>query len=97
MSPQAFSTALLLGAAAIALWFVHRTAGHAPRRVWAVLLHVFAANVLSSALLTVAVAAIPTLGPVSAVMLIAFPPLVYFFVACAWLVLMLQRLLSPAR
>jgi hypothetical protein len=97
VSPQAFSTVLLLGAAAIALWVVHRTARHAPKRIWGVLVHVLAANVLSSALLTLAVAAIPTLGPVGAVMLVAFPPLVYFFVACAWLLLLLQRLLTPAR
>ena len=48
-------------------------------------------------LLPLCIAAMPTVGPVVAVMGIAFPPLVYFFVACAWLLLFLQRLLAPSR
>jgi hypothetical protein len=97
MSHEAFVSVFLLGAAVIALWIVHRTARHAPSSLWAVVGNVFVGYVLSSAVLPLCVAAIPTLGPVVALMGIAFPPLVYFFVGCAWLVLFLQRLLAPSR
>jgi hypothetical protein len=97
MSPQLFATAFVAGAALVALWAVTRTLGRAPSSLWAVLAHVLLANVASSVVLGVAVAAVPTVGPVAAIMLFAFPPLVYFFVACAWLLLFLQRLLAPSR
>ena len=97
MTPHLFVTALIVGSAAIALWSVQRWSRHAPKSIWTVLAHFLIANALSSAVLPIAAASVPTLGAPAAVMLITFPPLVYFFVACAWLLLFLQRLLSPAR
>jgi hypothetical protein len=97
MSHEAFVSVLMLGAAVIALWVVQRTARRAPTSLWAVVAHLFAGYVLTTALLPLCVAAVPTVGAVVAVMGIAFPPLVYFFVGCAWLLLFLQRLLAPSR
>jgi hypothetical protein len=97
VSFQAFASLLVVGAAAVALWVVLRTARRAPTSFWTILAHVLAGNVLFSAVLPLSVAAVPAIGPVAAVMAIAFPALVYFFVGCAWLVLFLQRLLAPSR
>jgi hypothetical protein len=97
MTMHTFATAFVIGAALVALWLVVRTSDRAPSSVWTILLHMLLANLLSSAVLTVAVAAVPTVGPVAAMMVVAFPAFVYFFVACAWLLLFLQRLAAAAR
>jgi O-antigen/teichoic acid export membrane protein len=95
MSPQAFSSSFVVGAALLALWVVRRADDRGPRSFWTVIGHLVLANVLSSLLLQLTPWAMPVVGPVGALMLIALPALVYFFVAAAWLLLFLQRLLRP--
>jgi hypothetical protein len=97
MSPPAFALIYMLGAAVVALWLVARYGSHAPGSVWTIAAHLVIANVVSSLAVTAVVPAIAALGPVVALMLLVFPALVYFFVACAWLLLYVQRFAAQYR
>jgi hypothetical protein len=97
MPVMAFAMTFMLGAAVIALWFVHRYASRAPGSVWPIAAHLLIANVGTSLAMAAVVPAMTVLGPVGAMMLVAFPPLVYFFAACAWLLLFVQRRVTQLR
>jgi hypothetical protein len=97
MSAPAFALTYMAGAAVVALWLVGRYASHAPGSMWAIAAHLAIANVVSSLAVTAVVPTTATLGPVVALMLVVFPTLVYFFVACAWLLLYVQRLVAQYR
>lgn len=97
MSASSFALAFLVGAAVLALWVTHRFPGRAPGSLLGVGAHVVLANVVASVAPAAAVWAMPSLGAVAALMLLALPPLVYFFLACAWLLMLLQRLVGSYR
>jgi hypothetical protein len=97
MPPVAFAMTFMLGAAVVALWCVHRYPSRVPGSMWTVAAHLVIANVVTSLAMALVVPAIPVLGAVAAMMLVAFPPLVYFFATCAWLLLYVQRLVAHSR
>jgi hypothetical protein len=97
MPVQAFALTFMLGAAVVALWLVHHYVRRAPGSLWSVAAHLVVANVAVSAAMALVLPAIAVVGPVAAMMLVAFPPLVYFFAAAAWLLLFLQRLVAHVR
>lgn len=97
MTPNAFAISLVFGAALVGLWLTARFPDRAPRSVRRLAVHVVAANIAASAAPPAAAHAIGVIGGTPALMLIAFPPLVYFFVACAWLLVFLQRLVGQYR
>jgi hypothetical protein len=96
MSAPAFVLAFFAGAAILALWGALRYASRAPTSLWRVLAHLLVANFATSAA-PVLMLRSPILGGVAGMMLIVLPALVYFFLACAWLLMLVQRMLAPYR
>jgi hypothetical protein len=97
VSTQAFTVAFLTGGALVALWIVRRVESCTPGSFRAIAVHLVAANVLGALTVPLTLAAAPVVWPVGAMMLIAFPPLVYVLVAAAWLLLFVQRLAGSYR
>src|SRR4051794_40541049 len=96
MSPLAFALFFMAGAAVVGLWFVTRYQRHAPESLLSVAAHLVVANVATSAAFSFLVPAIGLVGTTTALMVVTFPPLVYFFVTCAWLLLFVQRLATSS-
>ena len=96
MSPLAFALVFMAGAALVGLWLATRYQRRAPGSVWSVAAHVLIANLATSAAFSLLVPAIGRVGTTTALMVVAFPPLVYFFVTCAWLLLLVQRLATSS-
>jgi hypothetical protein len=88
MTTTTFVTALALGAALLAIWFMQRLPGFAPSGLRGALGHVGAAMVTMHLAvpigLILAVESGTTLGLLLGVIGVALPPLTYVFLATLW-------------
>jgi len=96
-SPNTLLFASTVGAAALALWVVARWPHLGPRTLLGAVLHVAAAfacgQLVGPALRFVVTLPIPD-ADVVAVLVAGVPPLVYLFLAFAWLFRAIQRLVT---
>ncbi len=95
---MALHVALVLGAAALALWTYVRVADRAPSGWWTIVGHVLLSVALAHTLVPTAITALggletPAAGVV-AVVAVALPGVTYIFLASLWLLAVLGRLLG---
>lgn len=95
LSPVVFATAFVLGAGVIAGWTTVRFPRLAAKRLRVILLHMFAAMVVTQLVgpLLQLAEALPV-NVFVALFLVAFPALVYTFLVALWLIRVAQDLLG---